>query len=133
MHEHLIEQEFLDFVQGHRRDERLFTAEVDGKKTTAAQMTAGKLAGWARTIVKDPDVATAARSRLLIGRHGPRAVRKQAAKIAARHRAIGIDQEHGQIVKQRPNRSALAAVLSDQIIDLALDFRGRIGVFLPFC
>lgn len=57
LHEHLIEQGFLDFVQGHRRDQRLFAAEVDGKKTTAAQVTAGKLAGWARTIVSDPNVA----------------------------------------------------------------------------
>lgn len=57
LHEHLIEQGFLEFVQAHRRDQRLFAGPVDGTKTTAAQVTSGKLADWVRTIVTDPDVA----------------------------------------------------------------------------
>lgn len=57
LHEHLLEQGFIDFVQTHRRDQRLFASQVDGEKTRAAQVTSGKLADWVRTIVTDPDVA----------------------------------------------------------------------------
>lgn len=57
LHEHLIDQGFLGFVQVHRRDQRLFAGPTDGAKTTAAQVTSGKLAEWVRTIVKDPEVA----------------------------------------------------------------------------
>ena len=57
LHEHLIEQGLLEFVQSHRRDQRLFAAQADGAKTTAAEVAAGHLAGWVRKVVKDPDVA----------------------------------------------------------------------------
>lgn len=56
LHEHLLAQGFLDFVKRHGHEKRLFASEIDGEKTTAAQVTSGKLAEWIRTFVTDLDV-----------------------------------------------------------------------------
>jgi len=56
LHEHLLEQGFIRFVDQHAPEKRLFASESDGAQTTAAQVTSGKLAEWIRGFVTDRDV-----------------------------------------------------------------------------
>lgn len=60
LHEHLIEQGFLDFVNTKRGVTPLFTAAKSGedRKTSLSELTGAHLAKWVRSLgITDPDVA----------------------------------------------------------------------------
>jgi integrase len=58
LHDHLIEQGFIEFAQTKTGEQRLFAASEENGKTRAAELTGGDLAGWVRSLgIDDLDVA----------------------------------------------------------------------------